>query len=135
MILLEKISHTPTRKIPFFLGASLILLLTACATTPIPPSEELLAAELAISSAEQERATDFAPQAMKQAHDKLGAARTAVAAEDMDLALLLADESRVSAELASARASEMKAKVINDEMQQRIEALEQEILRNTGNRP
>jgi outer membrane PBP1 activator LpoA protein len=131
----EDKTHAPLRITRLLSGVLLALTITACATVPIPPSEALLSAELAISSAEQERATDFAPQYMKQAHDKLGAARVAVVDEDMDLALLLANESRVSAELASARASELKAKAVNDEMQQSIDALQQEIMRNTGSRP
>ena len=72
---------------------------------------------------------------MKQAHEKLGAANAAVVEEDMALALWLADEARVSAELASAKASESKAKAVNDEMQQSIQALQQEINRNSGARP
>lgn len=116
-------------------GATFVLALAACASTPMPPSEELQAAQLAINSAEQERATDFAPLDMKRAHDKLGAANAAVVQEDMALALWLADEARVSAELASAKASESKAKAVNDEMQQSIQALQQELNRNSGNRP
>lgn len=113
-------------------GTALLLAITACASAPMPPSEELQAAQLAISGAEQERATEFAPQDMKRAHDKLGQANAAVAQEDMDQALLLAHESRVSAELASAKASELKAKAINDEMLQSIETLQQELSRNAG---
>lgn len=116
-------------------GATAILTLAACASTPMPPAEQLQAAQLAITGAEQERATEFAPLDMKQAHDKLGAANAAVVEEDMLLALWLADEARVSAELASAKASEAKAKAVNDEMQQSIEALQQELNRNSGARP
>jgi len=116
-------------------GATVFLALAACASTPVPPAEQLQAAQLAINSAEQERATEFAPLDMKQAHDKLGAANAAVVEEDMALALWLADEARVSAELASAKASESKAKAVNDEMQQSIQALQQELNRNSGARP
>jgi hypothetical protein len=116
-------------------GATAILVLAACASTPMPPSEQLQAAQLAITGAEQERATEFAPLDMKQAHDKLGAANAAVVDENMVLALWLADEARVSAELASAKASEAKARAVNDEMQQSIQALQQELNRNSGARP
>lgn len=116
-------------------GTSVVLALAACASTPVPPDAALQAAQLAINSAEQDRATDFAPLDMKQAHDKLGAANAAVVDENMVLALWLADEARVSAELASAKASESKARAVNDEVQQSIQALQQELNRNSGARP
>lgn len=122
----------PRRIVRLFAGGALLLAVTACASTPMPPSKELQAALLAINGAEQERATEFAPQDMKRAHDKLGEANAAVAQEEMDKALLLALESRVSAELASAKSSESKAKAINDEMLQSIETLQQELSRNSG---
>jgi hypothetical protein len=51
-----------------------------------------------------------------------------------ELAAQLADESRVSAELASARAEVIKAKSVNDKMQQGLDTLKQELLRNSGSR-
>jgi len=48
--------------------------------------------------------------------------------------ILVADESRVSAELASARAEVIKAKAVNDEMQQGLDTIKQELLRNSGSR-
>ena len=118
----------------FFIGSSLVFALAACASAPLPPTQELQAAEFAINSAEQERVADHAPQDLKQAHDKLNAARVAVQEDDMVLAMQLAHESRVSAELASAKAAESKAKEVNEEMEQSITVLQQEIIRNTGAR-
>lgn len=128
---------TPGRRLvmPLLAGTALVLALASCASAPLPPDAQLQAAQLAISGAEQERATDFAPLDMKQAHDKLGAANEAVVAQEMELARRLADEARVSAELATAKASELKAKAVNDEMQQSIAALQQELNRNSGARP
>lgn len=114
------------------IGSSIAFMLVACASAPVPPDAEIQAAELAITSAEQERVTDYAPQELRQAREKLGAARVAVQSEEMELALRLAHESRVSAELASARTASMKAREINDEMQAGINTLEQEIRRNSG---
>jgi ribosome-associated translation inhibitor RaiA len=111
---------------------SIAVLLVACASAPLPPTAEIQAAELAITSAEQERVTDYAPQELRQAREKLGAARVAVQSEEMALALRLAHESRVSAELASARTASMKAREVNEQMQAGINTLEQEIRRNTG---
>ncbi len=126
--------NTRSRALRLLVGSSFVFALAACASAPTPPTQQLQAAELAISSAEQERVADFAPQDLKQAHDKLSAARTAVQAEDMEQAERLADESRVSAELASARTALLKTQAVNAEMQQSIDALQQEILRNSGAR-
>ncbi len=126
--------NTRSRALRLLVGSSIVFALAACASAQTPPTEQLQAAELAISSAEQERVADFAPQDLKQAHDKLSAARTAVQAEDMEQAERLADESRVSAELASARTALLKTQAVNAEMQQSIDALQQEILRNSGAR-
>jgi urease gamma subunit len=52
----------------------------------------------------------------------------------MTTALYLAEESRASAELASARTEMLRQKEVNDDMQQSIETLKQEMLRNSGTR-
>ncbi len=134
MIRSGKSINIRSRALRVLVGSSIVFALAACASAPVPPTQQLQAAELAISSAEQERVADFAPQDLKQAHDKLAAARTAVQSEDMVQAERLADESRVSAELASARTALLKTQAVNAEMQQSIDALQQEILRNSGAR-
>lgn len=127
---------TPARK-GFLRLATLgtfLFTLIACAATPVPPAAELQAAELAITGAEQARVADYASPELNQAREKLDAARTAVQQEDMLLARHLADESRVSAELASAKTEMLKARAVNEEMQQSIDTLKQEMLRNSGAR-
>jgi hypothetical protein len=127
------LSKRPRAKpVRLLLAASLLLALTACLSSPPPPTQQMQAAQLAISSAEQERVADYAPQDLRHALDKLAAARVAIQQEDMELAARLAEESRVSAELATAITAQLKAKAINDEMQQNINALQREILRNSG---
>jgi pyruvate/oxaloacetate carboxyltransferase len=111
-----------------------LLLLGACASTPLPPTQQLQAAELAITNAEQARVADFAAEDLNRAREKLNAANTAVQQEDMVQAAYLADEARVSAELASAKTEMLKARAVNEEMQKSIETLKQEIQRNTGTR-
>jgi putative cell wall-binding protein len=108
------------------------LLLAGCASAPKPPTQALQAAELAITSAEQARVADYASLELNNARQKLVSANTAVDAREMELALQLAEESRVNAELASARAEMMKARDINEEMQKSIDTLKQEMQRNTG---
>lgn len=132
MIKSGSLFNVHTLVVRLLMAGALAFAVTACASTPLPPTQELQAAQLAIDSAEQERVADYAPQDLRQAHDKLSAARLAVQREDMVLAAQLAHESRVVAELASAKTASMKAKAINDEMQQSINALQQELMRNTG---
>jgi hypothetical protein len=112
----------------------LLLIVVACASTPLPPTQQLQAAELAITGAEQARVADFASPELNEARQKLDAARAAVREENMMLAQQLADESRVSAELATAKTELLKARMVNEEMQKGIDTLKQEMLRNTGTR-
>ena len=109
-----------------------IFALNACASAPLPPTEALQAAELAITSAEQARVADYASPELGEARNNLAAARVAVVDEKMVLAEHLAERSRLDAELAIARADVAKAKVVNDEMKKSIETLKQEMQRNTG---
>lgn len=115
------------------LPCALLLMLTACSSTPIAPTQKIQAAELAITKAEQTRVADYASPELNQAREKLTASRTAVHDEKMVLAAQLADESRTSAELATAKAEVIKAKTVNDEMQKSIDTLKQEMRRNSGN--
>lgn len=108
------------------------LALGACASAPPAPERELQAADQAIRSAEQVRASTFASLELREARDKLTAARAAVQQEKMNQAKRLAEESRVNAELASARTAELKAKAVNDEMKKSTDTLEDEMDRNTG---
>lgn len=110
------------------------LAISACATAPQPPSLALQAAESAIVNAERARVADYASAELRAAREKLTAARTAVRNEDMVKAGYLAEESRVHADLASARAEELKAKAVNDEMQKSIDTLKQEMQRTSGGR-
>lgn len=114
------------------IATTLLVLATACATVALPPDQELQAAELAITNAEQARVADYASPELNQAREKLASARSAVESEEMELARRLAHESRVSAELASAKTEVLKAQAVNTEMQQSITTLKQEMLRNSG---
>lgn len=105
--------------------------LAACATMP-PPTAELRAAEQAIANAEQARVADYASPELTAARDKLGAARTAVEQHNMLLAQRLAEQSRLDAELATAKAAAAKSMAVNDEMRKSTEALRQEMQRSPG---
>jgi hypothetical protein len=114
------------------LAAAGILVLAGCATPPQPPTEALQAAESAIANAEQARVADYASAELTTARQKLALANTAVRNDEMVKAEYLAVESQTHAELALARAEELKTKAVNDDMIQSIDTLKQEMQRATG---
>lgn len=116
------------------LAAALIGLLTlaACASAPVAPTQSLQAAKDAITTAEQARVADYASLELSQARDKLASALVAVEQEEMVVAKRLADESLLDAQLATARAGELKAKKVNEDMKEGTKVLKQEMDRNTG---
>jgi hypothetical protein len=106
-----------------------LLLFTACASTPQPPTAALEAAEQAIGYAERMGVEDYSSPELSEARDKLVAARDAAQREQMVRALRLAEESRVDAELAAARAEEFEARRVNEEMLKGIDTLKEEMQR------
>ncbi len=121
--------------LPLFLVISGSLVLTGCATPPEAPSHEIQAAELAIANAEQARVADYASPELGEAREKLAGARSAVNVENMVLAKRLAEQARLDADLATARAAVARAGIVNDEMQQSTETIKQEMDRNPGVKP
>ena len=108
------------------------LFLSGCASAPKAPNEAIQAAELAIATAEQARVADYASPELGEARQKLSAARLAVEKKEMVSAERLAQQSKVDADLATAKASAAKAKAVNDELQKSNSVLQQELQRNTG---
>lgn len=109
--------------------------LAACASTPPPPTEALAAAHQAIANAERADAGHFAPGELTEARSKLAAADADVANRYMAAAQRFAEESRVSAELASATTEAAKAKAVNADLQRGNHALSDETQRNSGTNP
>lgn len=121
---------------PVFRGliAGSLLALAACAAVPLPPTDALQAAEIAIANAEKDRAADYAPVEMRSAHQKLDAARAKPITDDASLmqARQLAIEARADADLASSKARLAKAEAVNQELQKSNNTLQQEIKRSSG---
>ena len=113
-------------------GIAAALALAACASAPVPPTEALHAAELAIANADQARAADFAAPELTEARSKLTAAHAAVAQEKMVAAQQLAEQSRADADLATAKAAAARAQAVNDDMRKSTESMKQEMQRNAG---
>jgi len=105
-------------------------MLGACASTPpAPPTGAMAAARQAIATAEKSDAQQFAAAELDEARDRLNRAERAVAAENMIEAEQLAQESRIAAELASARTESTKAAEVNREMSRSADALRDEMQR------
>jgi flagellar basal body-associated protein FliL len=105
------------------------LVLVACASAAVPPSESLNAARDAIESADQAEARQYAGAELEEANRNLTAAVQAVEAERMAEADRLAQQARIAAELAMARTEAAKAEAINREMGRGAEALDEEMQR------
>ena len=114
------------------LGIGGVLLITACASTPPEPVVSMRAAEQAIAVADRARVSDSNSPELSEARDKYTAAQVAVQGKHMIEADQLAQESRVDAELASAKIDADKAKVVNAEMRHSTDTLNQEMNRASG---
>jgi type IV pilus biogenesis protein CpaD/CtpE len=114
------------------IGLASALLLAACASTPPEPTVALQAAEQAIAAADRTRVADAASPELSEAREKLTAAHAAVQDKHMVEGERLAFESRIDAELASAKTEAGSAKSVNDEMKQSTDTLSQEMQRNSG---
>lgn len=115
-----------------FLAAGLmgvLMLVAGCASTPPAPDSALDAAKVAISNAEKADASHYAGAELGEARQKLALADNAVREESMILAERFAQQSRVQAELASARTEAAKAAEVNKEMERGADALTEEMQR------
>jgi Domain of unknown function (DUF4398) len=129
-------SHAHWRSLPrTAVSLTGMLILAACASTPPPPTASLQAAHDAISNAERAEAGRYAAAELGEARTKLASADTAVTEKRMTMADQFAQESRVEANLASARTADIKAKAVNEEMMRSNGTLIEEMQRNSGDKP
>ena len=129
---LARLAHA----MPMLAAATLgSLMLAACASTPKPPDQAMELAQASITTAEQARVADYASPELGEAREKLAAAHNAVQGKNMVLAERLAEESRVDADLAIAKAGIGKANVVNDEMKKSTDTIKTEMQRNPGVQP
>ncbi len=114
------------------LGSAVVglLMLTACASAQPPPTADIQAAEQAIAEADRSRVADYSSLELSEARDKLTAARSAIQSEHMDKAQRLAQQAKVDAQLASAKAEVASAEVVNQDMQESIDMLKLEMQRS-----
>lgn len=106
-----------------------MLLVSGCGSSPERPDRQLARAESSIQRAERSGARQHGSLALDRAREKLMQARRAVDNEEMKVALRLAAEAEVDAELATAQADRYKADNALREINDSIETLRREIER------
>lgn len=120
------------RRHRIFIGilmTGIILIFTGCASAPTVVPASLAEAKQAIEVAASEDASHYAAAELDEARQKLLSADKAFAADDVILADRLAQQSLVTAELATARTQKVKALAVNEELNRGLEALTEEMKR------
>ncbi len=111
-------------------AAAAIVLLAGCASTEAP-TEQMAVSRAAVSNAMGAGGNEFAPVQIKSAMDKMDAAEKAMAAEDYELALRMAEQAEVDARLAAEKARSTKAQQAAAALQEDIRVLRQELDRQS----
>lgn len=109
--------------------AGALLLVSACTSAPTAPPASLNEAKLAIEAAEMADASHYATAELDEARQKLMSADAAFLAEDLVLADRYAEQSTLTAELATARTEAAKAQAVNAELNRGAKALIEEMQR------
>ena len=111
--------------------AFLLVMLTACATTP-PDPRLLDNAEKAIRTAQGAGAEEYAPLELRFARERLEAARFQLDNNQAEPARRLADEAEIEAQLALARSRAAQARADLAQRQQELEALRGDLVEAFG---
>jgi hypothetical protein len=102
-------------------------ILAGCASAPDPMVPQVARVETTIENAEQSGARQYATKDLDMARTKLAQAELAAREGEDDVALRLAKEAELDAQVAAARAEQAEAQASLTEIQQGIETLRQEI--------
>ncbi|MFN4352245.1 MAG: DUF4398 domain-containing protein [Hylemonella sp.] len=112
--------------------AGLALALTACASGPPAPTEQMAVSAAAIEQAVSAGAPELAPRELGTARDKLARAKVAMDADDNTLALRLAEQAQADAQLAVTKARTAKAEKAAAALAEDRRVLREEMQRNTN---
>jgi flagellar biosynthesis component FlhA len=110
----------------------LVLFLTACASQPPVPTDQMAVARNAIDYAVEMGARDHAPADLKQARDHLAEAERAVEQGENEIARQLALEAEKIARLADRKARSARSRRQVEQLEDTVEALREEIARAQG---
>ncbi|MEY3288500.1 MAG: hypothetical protein RLZZ419_742 [Pseudomonadota bacterium] len=97
----------------------------------LPPTEQMAISKVAVTNATRAGGNEFAPLPLKSAMDKMDAAEHAINDKEYVLALQLAEEAQVDAQLATATVRSIKAQKAASALQDDNRVLRQEINRKT----
>ena len=107
-----------------------------CASVSRAPTDAFQAADIAIANAEKEEASEFAPNELISARNKIAAAKAVVEKSqresDVMRARRMAEEARSDAEFASARARDGREQAVNADLQKNNDTLREELKRTSG---
>ncbi len=112
-----------------YISAAVAIFISGCTGIPAP-TEQMAVSKLAVSNAISSGGNEFAPQPLKSAMDKMGAAEQSMAEKDYLRARQLAEQAQVDAQLAMVTARSGKAQKAARELQEDNRVLQQEIERN-----
>ena len=125
------LTHASRRRLRVIVPVLLMFCGAAVASAPVP-TNNLQAAQQAISNAERVDAAKNAGVELGEAREKLAGAQRAVGEKHMVVAAQLADEARAAAELAAAKSDAVKAEAVNQDMKHSTATLIDEMQRKTG---
>lgn len=103
-------------------------LLAGCASAP-PPTEQLGAATAAYETARSAGAAQLAPTEFATTQQRIEEARLSMLNGDNERARRLAEEAEADARLASAKASEVRSQNAVNQVEQGLQALQDELRR------
>lgn len=112
------------------LAATLLVVLGACASTPVP-NEQLALAEAAVQRASSTSTSESAPGELQIAIAKLAAARQAVVSKDHERAQRLAEQAQLDAQVAELHAQSVRSARAAQETQDAARVLREELNRKT----
>ena len=100
----------------------------ACSANTVPIQKDISNAEMIITSAQTGDVDEYAPLELRLAKEKLQEARSAFDRKQYTSAQYLAEEARVTANLAQEKARTEKTKKIVQELRESIDTLNKELL-------
>jgi hypothetical protein len=124
-----------TDRVATFVTACTALLIAGCATKVERPTQEITRATTLIEQAEKAGAQRYAAAELQQARDKVAQADAAATEGKGELALRLATEATLDAELANARTASGEAQRSAEEVRRSTETLREEATRTSTTSP
>lgn len=102
--------------------------LAACTSSmKAPATADVAVSQAAVENAMGADGTEFAPEDMRKAREKLAAAKRALAAKDYKAATEYANQAEADAKLAQAKAGSAKAQAVSATLQEDIRVMRSEL--------